>query len=225
MGEKGIEDPRVVKLGKRYVMTYTGYDGRIARLCIAVSKNLLSWEKGEPLFPNFPGNRLRPRGWTKSGAILPQKINGEYIMYFGDSNIWIAYSSDGIHWEYYNSPVMKPRKGKFDSLLVEPGPPPILTEDSIVLFYNSANENLVYRVGVALFDRDEPWKVKIRSRRPILEPEYPWELEGHVDNVVFLEGFVDLGNRLLFYYGGADKYVGLATWEGDLTSLLKFVVG
>jgi predicted GH43/DUF377 family glycosyl hydrolase len=34
-----------------------------------------------------------------------------------------------------------------------------------------------------------------------------------VPNVVFAEGMVQRGRRYLVYYGGADKYVGVAeTW-------------
>ena len=34
---------------------------------------------------------------------------------------------------------------------------------------------------------------------------------GQVPNVVFVEGMVRDGKRWLFYYGGADKNVGVAT--------------
>jgi hypothetical protein len=37
-----------------------------------------------------------------------------------------------------------------------------------------------------------------------------WEKVGQVPNVVFVEGMVQQSDRWLFYYGGADKYVGVA---------------
>jgi predicted GH43/DUF377 family glycosyl hydrolase len=49
-----------------------------------------------------------------------------------------------------------------------------------------------------------------RSDSPIFTPEREWEKVGQVPNVVFVEGLVRDGNRWLFYYGGADKYVGVA---------------
>jgi len=33
---------------------------------------------------------------------------------------------------------------------------------------------------------------------------------GQVPNVVFVEGMAKQGERYLFYYGAADKYVGVA---------------
>jgi len=93
---------------------------------------------------------------------------------------------------------------------VEPGPPPVMTNDGILLIYNGADNKLVYRVGWALFDKNDPRKLLARSEQPIFIPEKEWEKVGQVPNVVFVEGLVREGNRWLFYYGGADKYIGLA---------------
>jgi predicted GH43/DUF377 family glycosyl hydrolase len=213
----GVEDPRVVKVGNTYYMTYTGYDGKTAKLCIASSKNLVNWKKHGVVFEDFP----QTKDWTKSGAILPQKLEkgefkGKYIMYFGDSNIWLAYSNDLINWEYIENPVLKPRKDNFDNVLVEPGPFTIMTELGILLIYNSAGkegDTLKYKVGVALFDKEDPTKLIARTEKPILEPTYEWEINGWVNNVVFVEGLIEHDNKIYIYYGGADKYIGLAYWE------------
>jgi predicted GH43/DUF377 family glycosyl hydrolase len=50
-----------------------------------------------------------------------------------------------------------------------------------------------------------------RSNEPVFFPEKEWERLGQVPNVVFVEGAVLEGKRWLFYYGGADKTVGVAT--------------
>ena len=79
-----------------------------------------------------------------------------------------------------------------------------------MLVYNGADDKLVYRAGVVVFDRKDPRKVLYRSEQPIFAPELTWEKVGQVPNVVFVEGMVRQRNRFLFYYGGADKYVGVA---------------
>jgi len=94
--------------------------------------------------------------------------------------------------------------------VVEPGPPPILAPGGIVLIYNGADDKLVYRTGVAVFDRKDPRKLLSRSDAPIFAPEKEWERAGQVPNVIFVEGMVQQGKRWLFYYGGADKYIGVA---------------
>jgi predicted GH43/DUF377 family glycosyl hydrolase len=123
----------------------------------------------------------------------------------------LSYSTDLVHWtEATSSPVLPRRPGKFDSRVVEPGPPPIITSEGIVLIYNGADEKLVYRTGVAVFDIHDPRKLLARSEDPVFAPELEWEKTGQVPNVVFVEGMVKKGSGYLFYYGGADKYVGVA---------------
>ena len=211
----GVEDPRLVEIGGTYYLTYTGYNKKDAQLCLAVSKDLVHWKRKGVILPAYKGSWNV--GWTKSGAILPEKINGKYWMYYlgttPDKNdqMGLAYSADLLHWtDATKTPVLPRRPGGLDSRVVEPGPAPILTPAGIVLVYNGADDNLVYRTAVAVFDRKDPRKVISRSEQPLLAPERDWEKTGQVPNVVFVEGMARRGNRYLFYYGGADKHVGVA---------------
>ena len=219
----GVEDPRLVKIGKTFYLTYTGFNKRDAQLCLATSRDLIHWERKGILLPAYKGNWNA--GWTKSGAILPRKIQGKYWMYWlgtsadNKDEMGLSYSSDLIHWtEATKTPVLPRRPGSFDERVVEPGPPPLLTKQGIVLIYNGADEHLVYRTGIAVFDRHDPRKVLSRSEEPLFSPELPWEKAGQVPNVVFVEGLIEESieeskadhKRLLLYYGGADKYVGAA---------------
>jgi predicted GH43/DUF377 family glycosyl hydrolase len=131
----------------------------------------------------------------------------------------LSSSTDLVHWhDETETPVLPRRPGKFDSRVVEPGPPPILTQQGIVLIYNGADDRLVYRTAIAVFDRHNPRKVLYRSDQPLFAPEREWEKVGQVPNVVFVEGMVRKGNDWLFYYGGADKYVGVAAARLDGTT-------
>jgi len=189
-----------VKIEDLYILTYTGYDGGKARLCIATSTDFVEWEK---LGPVFEGDT-----WSKSGAIVPAKIDGKYFMYFGDSSIKLAYSTDLKNWTIYPRPVMEPRPGNFDSRLIEPGPTPIITDEGILLIYNSADFSAIYRPGAALFDIDNPRKLVKRTDKPLVEPELSWEKQGQVPNVIFIEGAVVIEGKLILYYGAADTYIG-----------------
>ena len=211
----GVEDPRLQKLGDTYYLTYTGYNKKDAQLCLAASRDLVHWDRKGVILPAYKGNWNK--GWTKSGAIVPERIDGKYWMYWlgtaadKTDQMGLSYSTDLIHWaEATETPVLPKRSGKFDSRVVEPGPPPILTKEGIVLIYNGADDHLVYRTGVAVFDSHDPRKVLYRSDAPIFSPEKEWEKVGQVPNVVFVEGMVRAKDRWLFYYGGADKYVGVA---------------
>lgn len=165
----GAEDPRIVEDEQGiYYMTYTAYDGNLARLLIATSTDLLHWKKYGSVFTKaYQGKYLNL--WSKSGSIVSKyingkivatKINGKYWMYWGDQNIWTATSTDLINWEpvempinqkppialkgqALNMPLLKiviPTRDKmFDADLVESGPPAILTDKGILLIYNARN--------------------------------------------------------------------------------------
>ena len=120
-------------------------------------------------------------GWTKSGAIVPEKIQGKYWMYYlGDApdretQMSIAYSEDLLHWtDALDHPVLSSRPKTFDSNVVEPAPP-LITEDGIFLVYNGADDKNVYRTGWVLFDKNDPTKVVARAQKPVFEPAHDRE--------------------------------------------------
>jgi len=216
----GCEDPRLVKIGDAYYLTYVGNCGRYetGNICLATSKDLVHWEKR--------GSILKPqkdwdRGQVKAGAILQQPIDSKYIMYFmGEKEPWktaigLAYSTDLFEWyEPLDEPVLLPLKGYFDSQGVEPGPPALLTGEGIWLIYCGWGKDCVYRVGAALFSREAPFKIIERSDEPIFTPARNWgELFGGISNHVVAEGLVNEGNRWLLYYGAADRASCMAIWE------------
>jgi predicted GH43/DUF377 family glycosyl hydrolase len=210
----GIEDPRLHEIEKKYYLTYTGYNGKDAQLCLALSEDLRHFNRLGVIMPAYKGTWNKQ--WTKSGAIVGQKINGKYWMYYlGTANnvdeMGLASSADLIHWtDATDKPVLPHRSAMFDSRVVEPGPAPIITGDGILLIYNGADDKLVYRTGWALFDKQNPSKLIARSQTPIFEPSESWELDGQVPNVVFVEGAIQVGKKLRLYYGGADKFTGVA---------------
>ena len=220
----GVEDPRLQKIGETYYLTYTGYnnvdgvaaDKKDAQLCLATSSDLIHWWRQGIILPAYQGKwNVR---WTKSGAIVPEKIAGKYWMYFlGDaagqgSQMGVASSDDLLHWsDALNHPVLSSRAGTFDSQVVEPGPAPVILPEGIFLIYNGADDKLRYATGWVLFDKKNPTRVLARAEQAVFRSQTEWEKVGQVPNVVFVEGAVREGNRWLFYYGAADKNIGVAT--------------
>jgi len=209
----GVEDPRVLKIAGTYYMTYTGYNKKDAQLCLATSQDLIHWERKGILLPAYKGNWNT--GWTKSGAIVPEKINGKWWMYYLGTApdkrdyMGLASSPDLLHWSDATAqPVLPRRSGAFDSRVMEPGPPPIITEAGILLIYNAADDDLVYTTAWALFDKNDPGKLLARADQPFLRPEKEWQRVGQVPNVAFTEGLVKDKGQWWIYYGGADKYIG-----------------
>jgi predicted GH43/DUF377 family glycosyl hydrolase len=217
----GCEDPRIVETEEgTYVMTYTQWNQENAVMGIATSEDLFHWKKQGDA---FPGKRRRP---SKSGSILCRregdrliatKIQGKYWMYWGDKRIQAATSNDLISWEplMANSKlviVLEARQEKFDSSLVEPGPPALLTDEGVLLFYNGKNAaTKAYSVGQVLLDPNQPTKVLARMDESLLSPKNPYEMKGqYKGGTVFAEGLVHFQDKWFLYYGAADSAVGVA---------------
>ncbi|MHA8099064.1 glycoside hydrolase family 130 protein [Aquirufa aurantiipilula] len=229
----GIEDPRIVQTEDgNYLITYTSYDGKTARLCFATSTDLLHWKKMGPMLKDPKYIDL----WSKSGAIVVKqvsskmiatKINGYYWMYFGDTNLFMAQSKDLIQWNVLEDAenkerisVLQPRKGYFDSRLVEPGPYALMQKSGILLIYNSSNAanfndtklpKFTYSAAQALFHLERPYQLIQRSNKPFIWPNKVYEQIGEVNEVCFVEGLVPFKSRWFLYYGTADSKIAVAT--------------
>ena len=232
--EGGCEDPRLVEDGNgRYFLTYTAYDGDKARLLVASSGDLYHWKKHGLVFSKaFDGKYIDQ--WSKSGSIVSKyengriiavKINGLFWMYWGDTDIFLASSEDLINWTPIETnekkllTVFGPRKGKFDSDLVESGPPAMLADNGIVLLYNSRNilangdsslPEHTYSASQILLSKNDPSKVVDRMDTYFMKPEKAYEITGQVNQVCFIEGLVNFKNHWYLYYGTADSKIAVA---------------
>lgn len=233
--EGGIEDPRVVEAPDgTYVMTYTAYDGKTARLLVATSPDLLQWTKHGTVL-----NGKYKNFWSKSGAIVSrrdgsrvvaEKIDGRYWMYFGDTDLFMATSDDLLHWTPLEEndtlkSVLKPRPNYFDSRLVESGPFALITDKGIVLIYNGMNLDTggnplyasgAYCAGQALFDPESPSEVLGRLEAPFMIPDRDYETRGQINQVCFLEGMVPFRGKWFLYYGTADSKIAVAVNDDSL---------
>jgi beta-1,2-mannosidase len=232
----GCEDPRIIQTeDSLYVLAYTSWNYKIARLSIAVSKDLIHWEKKGPAFAKaYNGKFLNI--WSKSGSMITKmignrivaaKIKGRYGMYWGESFVNLAWSDNLTDWypelneKGELKKVISPRKNKFDSQLTECGPPALINDEGIVLFYNGKNSfgeysevkvpQGTYSVGKVVFDINNPQQVISRSDTCLLRPTLPHEISGQYKaGTTFSEGLVYFHEKWFLYYGTADSFVGVA---------------
>lgn len=172
--------------------------------------------------------------WDKDGCLFPEKINGKYallhriepdiqIVYFDDffqlkdKDFWIEYFS-----KIEENIVMKP-KYKWEKEKIGAGAPPIKTDFGWLLLYHGVDENRVYRAGLSLLDIENPKKEIARLPFPLFEPDYEWEREGNVCNVVFPTGAFIKDGILYIFYGCADKRIGCA--EIEIEEIKKHLKG
>ena len=124
---------------------------------------------------------------------------------------------------------MSPIPGDYSawqSTKVGPGSIPIETDEGWLLIYHgvlTTCNGFVYRMGAALLDLEEPWKIISRTRDYILAPYEQYECVGDVPNVTFpCAALTDAGTgRIAVYYGCADTVTGIAFTTVD--ELLHYV--
>ena len=233
----GVEDPRVVEREDgTYVLTYTQWNRETYSVGIASSKDLEHWTKHGPAFlaaadGRYAGLKYKSAGIVttldvKKGRLIAAKINGKYWMYWGEGAIHLATSDDLIAWTPLEDPsgkpveLLKPRAGHFDSTFPETGPPPVLTNEGIVVLYNGKNAETggdpklgpgAYAAGEALFDARDPAHRIVQIDEPVLKPELPYEKAGqYAAGTTFAEGLVFFHGKWFLYYGCADSLVAVA---------------
>jgi predicted GH43/DUF377 family glycosyl hydrolase len=183
----------------------------------------------------------------REGRLIAARIDGRFWMYWGEGVCFAATSEDLVTWQLVEfdagadrfltfdadraswrvhrvkgSRVLRPvavaRAQRFDSLLVEPGPPAVLTEDGIVLVYNGAAlatdsngalTGVSYRVGAMLLDTHEPASVLARTTQSVMEAPRA-ALDGQVPNVCFAQGLVAWRGEWILYLGLGDSRIGMA---------------
>ena len=236
----GCEDPRIVQTEDGlYVVAYTAWNNKVPRLSIAFSKDLFHWEKKGPAFAKSQNGKFL-NIWSKSAAMITKfvngkqvaaKIKGKYWMYWGENFINLAWSDNLYDWNPLTDEkgnmkfVAMPRPGKFDSKLTECGPPAIIMDNGIVLFYNGKNatdENAdpslpkgTYSVGRIVFDSNNPEKIIQRSDTCFIKPTLPHEVTGqYMAGTTFSEALIYFKSKWFLYYGTADSFVGLAISPG-----------
>jgi predicted GH43/DUF377 family glycosyl hydrolase len=231
----GCEDPRVVEAEDgTYVLTYTQWNRKRFKAAVATSKDLRNWTKHGPAFAKAYGGKYKNLQYKSAGIVTKlqdgrlkaTKINGKYLMFWGEKKVYLATSDNLIDWSPIENAngslitVLASRPHLLDSAFPEVGPPPILTDRGILVIYNGKNavkngdKNLApatYSAGEALFSTQNPTQLISRLDQPVFKPDLPWERSGQYEaGTTFVEGLVYFHNKWFLYYGCADSLIGVA---------------
>ena len=218
----GVEDPRITFMEESgaFYFTYTAYSLDGPLVALAKTKDFKQFERlGAVLLPE-----------NKDAALFPQRINGRWAMLHrpvlhSGAHIWIAFSPDLKHWGDHQI-VMRARTGGWwDANKIGLSPQPLYTPEGWLILYHGVRVTgggVIYRLGLALLDLENPARLLRRSQEWIFGPMETYEQHGDVDNVVFPCGWIEQGDEVRLYYGGADTCIAMATaHKNDLLEYLK----
>jgi predicted GH43/DUF377 family glycosyl hydrolase len=248
-----VEDPRVVKMGDWYYVTYAARPFPPGEYWLQGDAKRYHAPTCPPEFPwmlrtnaTWTGLALTCdfRQWIRLGPIthgldddrdvilFPERIGGKFAMLHRPANLvgqeygldnpamWISFSDDLLTWD--RGQVLAKGEYDWEGGKIGGNTPPIRTPQGWLTLYHAVGADKHYRLGALLLDLDDPATVRYRTHDWLLQPEEWYELEGHYPGVCFPCGKVVIGDTLFVYYGGADKYVGLATCS--LPELLAYLL-
>jgi len=219
----GIEDPRITWVPElqMYGVVYTAYTRDGPGVSLAFTKDFRHFERY--------GLVMSPE--DKDAALLPHRIGGEWAMIhrpvtLPSAHMWISYSPDLRAWGKHKMMLEARLGGWWDARKIGLSPPPLETPQGWLVIYHGVRytaAGVIYRLGLALFDLQEPERCLRRSDEWVFGPEAPYEVRGDVDNVVFPCGYTIAadGDTMYLYYGAADTSIGLAL--GSVSAMLAWL--
>ncbi len=235
-GTSGCEDPRLVEINGIIYLIYIAFDGinppGVALSYISKANFIarrFKWSQ--------PTLISRPKQIQKNWVLFPEKINGKFVVLHGLSpKVKIEYIDDPKklgHGRYIESLtshggggyIEAKRLDAWDNIVRGVGAPPLKTKYGWLVFYHGMDmrDPGKYKVGAMLLALENPEEILCRAVEPVLEPETDYENNGHKRGVVYVCGAVIKGEKLLVYYGAADRTsaVAMADLETFLQDLIK----
>jgi predicted GH43/DUF377 family glycosyl hydrolase len=219
----GIEDPRITfvpELGK-YAIAYTAFGKGGPGVSLALTEDFRTFERC--------GLVMQPD--DKDAALLPRRVGGLFALVhrpIADSgaHVWISYSPDLRSWGGHRMMLQARRGSWWDANKVGLSPPLIETERGWLMLYHGVRHTAagcLYRLGVALFDLEQPERLLLRGDEWVFGPEASYETQGDVGYVAFPCGTTvgPDGDTLNMYYGAADTCIAMAT--GSVRGILQWL--
>ena len=212
----GLEDPRIVWLEeqKQFAITYVSFSEGGPIVSLAITRNFKTFAR--------LGGMLPPE--DKDACLFPRRFNGRFALIHrpivrGEAHIWLSLSPDLKHWGDHRV-LLKTRTAFWDGARIGLACQPIeLPEGWLVLYHGVrvTTASQIYRIGMALLDKNEPWRVLRRGEEWVLGPKEDYERIGDVNDVTFVTGGVVMpeNNQLYVYYGAADDKVAVAMADMD----------
>jgi predicted GH43/DUF377 family glycosyl hydrolase len=203
-----VEDPRLIKVGEYYYITYATsifpigqywkyekkdvkwpsvpewfpaqYQKKSTSTALAITKDFRTFLRA--------GRMTKPNEDDRDVVIFPEKINGKFcVIHRPMHRVGKQYGTDKpAVWIYFTDDLLTQEKS---TILMKPqfeweyhkigaNTPPIKTQQGWLMIYHAVSEDRYYRLGAVLMDLQNPARVTHRTRDFILEPEFDYETKG-----------------------------------------------
>jgi predicted GH43/DUF377 family glycosyl hydrolase len=247
-----VEDPRIVKMDEYYYITYAARAYPPGQYWLSSNDRTYQLPDLPSNFPRVlrqndtctglaitrdwrhfirAGRLTNPMVDDRDVILFPEKINGQFVMlhrpmtwvgeHYGTTHpaMWISFGDDLLNFR--DARLLAQARYIWENK-IGGNTPPLKTAHGWLTLYHAVGADNHYRLGALLLDLNDPGRVLHRTPDWLIQPEAWYELEGQYQGVIFPCGKLVIGDTLFVYYGGADKYVGLATCS--LRELLDYLL-
>lgn len=166
--------------------------------------------------------------WDKDLVLFPRKLHGKFALLhriFPDIQVVYYNSIEELTAEFWQEYI----KNLADYIVLAPrmyyetshlggGCPPIETADGWLLINHAVEmtpQGKIYHASASLHDIDDPTIELARLPEPLFSPQFLWEKNGYISNVVFPTGTAVFDEKLYIYYGAADSRVAVVSLSID----------
>ncbi|HBA45867.1 MAG: Glycosidase-related protein [Candidatus Nomurabacteria bacterium GW2011_GWF2_40_31] len=234
----GCEDPRVTYFEGQYYIFYTAlskypFEASGIKVAVAVSKDLKKVNERHLVTP-FNAKAMTLFGERVGGKVTvivavntdmpPAKIaiaQMDRIEELWNVKFWEEW------YKNIDKHVVDLKRFPYDH--VEVGATPVKTKEGWLLLYShiqnyfpGSNLDRIFGIEAVLLDKNNPLKVLGRTGGPLMAPREPYELLGHVPDVIFPSGALVKKDTLFIYYGAADMTACVAHVNlNDLISTMR----
>lgn len=214
----GIEDPRISRVGARWLMTACSVSPERQGTSLYASEDGLDWRfedlvldhqnKDMLIFEGLIGGRYWAQTRPLGDAYFTYPPGSEWR---GGPSINLATSPDALHWKPHRAPGIRPHAATLATARMGGGAPPVLTDRGWLSLWHGVEPGGsvgIYRTYWTMLDRDDPAQAVATDHAALLSPapELTRGLEDrmYLSDVTFTTGIVDGGDHFIVASGEAD---------------------
>ena len=214
----GVEDPRISRVGERWLMTTCSVSPERHSTTLYTSDDAIDWQLEGVVLDHQNKDMLIFEGLVGGKYWAQTRPLGDLYFAYPPGSEWragpsinLASSPDALHWKPYDKPGIRPHAATLATARMGGGTPPILTDGGWLTLWHGvepAGVIGIYRTYWSLLDRDDPAIVLRSNDTPLIEPNaaltQPLKDLMYIENVVFSTGIVDAGDHYIVASGEAD---------------------
>lgn len=219
----GIEDARISRVGKRWLMTTCSVSPERHSTTLYSSHDAMGWRFEGVVLDHQNKDMLIFEGLVGGQYWAQTRPLGSAYFAYPPGSPWragpainLAVSPDALYWKPHLEPGIRPHAATLSTARIGGGTPPILTEIAgkrgwLTLWHGvEPNRSAagIYRTYWSLLDPERPWVTLATGHAPLLEASpaltAPLAEQMYLSDVVFTTGIADAGDHFVVASGEAD---------------------